>query len=63
VPVDLRFGANDPVGGPAVGQQLATALPNATVNILPDAGHLPWLDDPAWLAAGIHCTVERTATI
>jgi proline iminopeptidase len=26
---------------------LAAALPDASVAILPDAGHLPWLDAPA----------------
>lgn len=62
MPVELRFGADDPVGGQAVGEQLAVALPNVQLHLLPDAGHLPWLHDPTWLAAGIHSTLERAST-
>jgi pimeloyl-ACP methyl ester carboxylesterase len=61
VPVSLRFGASDPVGGCQIAERLGAALPNAAVDCLPDAGHLPWLDDPAWLAAGIRTIVDRVS--
>lgn len=58
-PVTLCFGADDPVGGRDVGEGLASALPSATIDVLPSAGHLPWLDDPRWLAEAI----ERAARV
>lgn len=58
VPVTALFGADDPVGGRDVGETLVAALPNATLDVLPDGGHLPWLDDPAWLAGAIRTAVR-----
>jgi 2-hydroxy-6-oxonona-2,4-dienedioate hydrolase len=49
----ILVGANDPLGAEAVAESLATLLGTATVDVLPDAGHLPWLDDPNWLAQRI----------
>lgn len=43
-------GSADPVGGPDTIERLAAALPNASADCLDDAGHLPWLDDPTWVA-------------
>lgn len=60
VPVDLRFGMDDPVGGRAVAERLAATIPDATLDILPDSGHLPWIDDATWLAQGIHSITERS---
>ena len=53
VPVHLCFGADDPVGGRDVGDALVSALADASLDLLPGAGHLPWLDDPVWLAGAI----------
>lgn len=60
-PVSLCFGADDPVGGRAVGEALASALARASLDVLPGAGHLPWLDDPRRLADAIGRTVRSTA--
>lgn len=38
-------GSEDPVGGPAVVSGLAQMLARGTVATIPDAGHLPWIDD------------------
>lgn len=45
-PAYLLWGEVDPFGGPEVGRRLAAALPSAELEVFPDAGHLPWLDDP-----------------
>jgi pimeloyl-ACP methyl ester carboxylesterase len=52
-PCQILVGANDPIGGEAVAESLAALLATATVDVLPDAGHLPWLDDPNWVAQRI----------
>lgn len=45
------WGADDPFGGPDVAQAFAATMPNAELTMVPDAGHLPWIDDPAGAAA------------
>jgi len=44
-PTYMLWGDNDPYGDQPVAQQLADALPDAQLEMLPGAGHLPWLDD------------------
>lgn len=44
-PTYVLWGANDPYGDEAVAQRLVDALPDAELELLPDAGHLCWLDD------------------
>jgi pimeloyl-ACP methyl ester carboxylesterase len=52
-PCAILVGSDDPVGGEHVARHLAALLPTATLDVRSDAGHLPWLDDPAWVAARI----------
>ncbi|MEZ4322475.1 MAG: alpha/beta hydrolase [Myxococcota bacterium] len=52
-PVRILGGSDDPIGDGAVVRGLASRLPAAEVEVLEGGGHLPWLDDPAWAAAGI----------
>jgi pimeloyl-ACP methyl ester carboxylesterase len=49
-PCHVVVGTDDPVGAADVGGRLASALPDATVEVWEDAGHLPWYDDPARFA-------------
>jgi len=44
-PIYLLWGEMDPFGGPDVARAAASRLPNATLELLPGAGHAPWLDD------------------
>jgi pimeloyl-ACP methyl ester carboxylesterase len=44
-PTHFLWGEHDPFGSPATGRALVDRLPNATIEILPGAGHAPWLDD------------------
>ncbi len=40
------WGDNDQLGPSALGLEMADIAPNARCKVLPDAGHLPWLDQP-----------------
>lgn len=60
VPVHVAVGSDDPVGGAAVGEQLARALPRGTLEVWDGAGHLPWLDDPGRLAHSL-ASVARSS--
>ena len=49
-PTLFLWGADDAFGGPGMAQRFLTAMPNADLRVIPDAGHLPWLDDPPGVA-------------
>lgn len=40
------WGEHDPFGSEALGRGWASAMRLATFEVQPDAGHLPWMDDP-----------------
>ena len=50
VPTYFYWGADDPFGGANVAEVLAETMVDARLDMVADAGHLPWLDDPS--AAG-----------
>jgi len=45
-PVLLLWGTDDPNGGEAIARRFASQLPDATLHLLPGAGHAPWVDEP-----------------
>ena len=45
-PVHLFWGADDIWAGERSAREFADALPNATLQLVPGAGHAPWLDEP-----------------
>lgn len=45
-PTLLIWGDEDPIAGEDVARPFAAKIPNATLNIAPQAGHAPWIDDP-----------------
>ena len=49
-PVLLLWGTEDPVTPPAVGRRLRTALPQARLLFILEAGHLPMVDRPSVFA-------------
>lgn len=53
VPTLVVWGADDPFGGVEVGVRLVRELPAARLEVLPDAGHLPWLDSPAHVGQSV----------
>lgn len=52
-PTLLYWGDADTFGGTDVARAMADLLPDCAVEIVPGAGHLPWLDDPAHAASSV----------
>lgn len=46
-PTLMIFGSDDPTGSLDIWRRFTDALPNATLHVAPESGHLPWYDDPA----------------
>lgn len=53
VPTHFFWGADDPFGGVDVAATTSELLGDATLEMVSDAGHLPWLDDPASAAVAV----------
>jgi pimeloyl-ACP methyl ester carboxylesterase len=60
VPSAVVVGAQDVLATPASAQELAAALPDSVLTVLPDAGHLTPLEAPAALADAVIDLVVRT---
>lgn len=45
-PTHFLWGEDDAFGGREVAERLVAKMPAATLEMLPAAGHLPWIDDP-----------------
>ncbi len=45
MPVLFLWGDEDPNGGESVARSFARRLPNAHLEIVPEAGHAPWIDE------------------
>ena len=60
------WGADDPQGGTRTAKAFVARIPGATLEVMPEAGHAPWIDDPdhvasvigAFLAAGDSGTAD-----
>jgi pimeloyl-ACP methyl ester carboxylesterase len=52
-PALLIWGDGDAFGSPEAGESLVTRNPKLRLVRIAGAGHCPWLDDPASIAAGI----------
>jgi pimeloyl-ACP methyl ester carboxylesterase len=50
VPTLVLAGTDDTHGGPTLAARVAELIPGAMLQIVKDAGHLPWLDDAAAVA-------------
>jgi pimeloyl-ACP methyl ester carboxylesterase len=57
VPVRILLGDLDPWPNARGGAELAALFPDATVTVLPGAGHFPWVDDPATYAAAVRAAL------
>ena len=58
-PVSWVVGETDPVGSIDLWRRTATRMPRAEVTMVPGAGHLPWLDDPATVAGVIRSATDH----
>ena len=54
VPTLFICGGHDPLAGPDVARQLTTRMPDAHLTVIPDAGHIPHLDQPEPVAAALN---------
>lgn len=45
-PIFFLWGEDDPFGLPEVARTFVERVPNAELELLPNAGHAVWLDDP-----------------
>ena len=45
-PTLFLLGTNDNFASVATGERIAAAVPNCEFHTIPDAGHLPWLENP-----------------
>jgi 2-hydroxy-6-oxonona-2,4-dienedioate hydrolase len=50
VPTLFIWGEDDTFGTPDVARHMVSCMPEADLVLIPDAGHLPWLDEPALCA-------------
>lgn len=50
-PTYFLWGENDPYGNASIARATAAAMPDATVELRPGAGHLTWLDDLDYAAS------------
>jgi len=58
-PVVFLWGEKDAFDSPAHGERIATQIPaGGRLVRIPDAGHLPWLDDPARVISEIERALE-----
>lgn len=46
VRASFLWGTEDPMGGAGVAESFVAQLPDATLELMPGAGHAPWVDDP-----------------
>jgi pimeloyl-ACP methyl ester carboxylesterase len=53
MPVRILLGELDPWPNARAGEELAAVFPDARVDVLPGAGHFPWLDDPGSYALAV----------
>ncbi len=52
-PVRFIWGERDPIGGPDVAREFVAQFPAAELELWPDSGHAPWLDDAELAAARV----------
>ena len=62
VPTLFICGDHDPLAGPDVGRDLTTRMPDARITVIPDAGHIPHLDQPDAVATALNQFLEQAST-
>lgn len=53
VPARFLWGDEDPMGGAALARAFVDRLPDATLEMIPRAGHAPWMDEPDLIATRV----------
>lgn len=57
------WGSDDTFGGPDVASDLVGRMPAADLVMMPESGHLPWLDDPHFAAEATRRFLESGAVV
>ena len=57
-PTLFLWGEDDGFGGLDVAKRTTDPMPNVTLEMIPDAGHLPWLDFPAEIGARTRAFID-----
>jgi 2-hydroxy-6-oxonona-2,4-dienedioate hydrolase len=52
-PTRFIWGGQDPFGGPEIARAIVAMIPDAELELLPEAGHAPWLDEVDRCAASV----------
>ena len=63
VPVQLIFGSDDRLTPPSMGEQMLKVLPDAQLDVIPAAGHLSNLEQPALFDAVLSGFLAKHATL
>jgi pimeloyl-ACP methyl ester carboxylesterase len=58
-PTFFLWGAKDPIGSEEVARAFAPKIPSAHLEMLPEAGHVPWLDQPDYIASAVARVLEN----
>jgi len=58
-PVRLIWGSDDLFGGESSAREFASLLPDADLQMVPGAGHAPWLDEPELVADAVRDHLRR----
>ncbi len=58
-PTRFIWGGYDPFGGPEIAHAVVAMIPDAELELLPDAGHAPWLDELDRCAASVEAFLGR----
>jgi 2-hydroxy-6-oxonona-2,4-dienedioate hydrolase len=58
-PTLFVWGTRDPFGGEATARALVARIPGARLELMPDAGHTPWLDDMDTCVGIVTAFLER----
>ncbi len=56
------WGTDDPMGGETIARGFVSQVPNAELEMIPGAGHAPWMDDPDHVAARVNDFLDTSDT-
>lgn len=59
-PTYVLWGADDPMGDAEIARDFVQHLPNAELEVMPGAGHAPWIDDPDLVADRLKAFLEAS---
>lgn len=58
-PTYLLWGEEDPMGGAEIAREFAALLPDVRLEVMAEAGHAPWMDDPDHVVERVGAFLRR----